>query len=127
MRAPLLARISSGFGERIHPISKIKSFHNGVDLAAPLGTSIIAPEAGTIIAYWNDAKGGQCLAMLSITGKRYGFAHLSNRHVKLNEKVGEGQVIANVGSTGMSTGPHLHFTVKIGGTWVNPSNYFKFS
>jgi len=127
MRPPLKGRISSGYGNRIHPITKKSSFHNGVDIVAPIGTDIVAPEAGTITEFWDNVKGGHCLAMVSATGKRYGFAHLSNRLVKLHDHVSEGQVIAEVGNSGASTGAHLHFTVKVADQWTNPIIYFKFS
>jgi len=126
MRAPVKGRITSGFGDRIHPITKKKSFHNGIDIAVPVGTPVLAPENGRITEVWDHLKGGVCLAMVSSSGTRYGFAHLSRRLRKINERVIEGEEIALSGTTGASTGPHLHFTVKKGGQWQDPDKYFIF-
>jgi murein DD-endopeptidase MepM/ murein hydrolase activator NlpD len=126
MKAPLRGRISSKFGSRVHPITGKASFHNGVDVAVPIGTDIVAPEAGKVTECWDHPKGGVCMAMMSDTGTRYGFAHLSKRLVNVGDLVKEGQHVAESGNTGGSTGPHLHFTVKKGGTWMDPTRYFNF-
>ena len=127
MIPPIKGKVTSKFGYRVHPVTKIKgSFHNGVDIAAPVGTIVVAPEDGRITEVWDNATGGKCIAMCSMDGKRYGFAHLNRQIAKLNQFVVAGEVIAESGNTGASTGPHVHFTVKINGSWVNPENYFKF-
>lgn len=123
---PIKGRITSRFGSRRHPISGKTSFHNGVDVAAPVGTDILAPADGEITEAWDHERGGVCLAMTDYDGVRFGFAHLSRRLSKYGEKVVAGQPIAKTGNTGASTGPHLHFTVKINGQWVNPLDYFDF-
>ena len=123
---PCTGRISSGFGTRIHPVTKRESFHNGVDIAVPIGTKISAPADGIITEYWDHAKGGKCIAMHTGGGIRFGFAHLSKRLVTLNTKVTAGQHIAESGNTGASTGPHLHFTMKIKELWVDPRKHFTF-
>jgi len=126
MKPPLKGRITSKFGSRTHPITKEIKFHNGIDIAAPVGTKVLAPDSGKIIKCWDHPKGGICLAMLSNSGIRYGFAHLSMRLVKEGDKVTEGQLIAKSGNSGASTGPHLHFTVQINGEWKDPDLYFDF-
>lgn len=123
--APCTGRISSKFGNRIHPITRIKTFHNGIDIAVPSGTPVIAPADGKITESWNHDRGGICLAMVTADGVRFGFAHLSKRLVVVGTKVKAGEVIALSGNTGASTGPHLHFTIKINGSWVDPMSHLK--
>lgn len=124
---PMNGRITSRFGPRNHPITgKIGSFHNGIDIAAPIGTDIVAPDYGRISEVWTHEKGGKCMAMIGRTGIRFGFAHLDQQLKKVGDIVNMGDVIAKCGNTGASTGAHLHFTVKQNGNWVNPETYFKF-
>lgn len=123
---PVAGRITSYFGTRIHPVTHKKSFHNGVDIAAPVGTFVKSPDFGTVTELWDHDAGGRCLAMENRSGVRFGFAHLSDRLVKVGDKVNAGQVIALTGNTGRSTGPHLHFTVKVNGEWDDPMLYFSF-
>jgi len=123
---PVSGRITSHFGKRRHPVTGIYSFHNGVDIACRQGTPIVAPDYGTITEVWDHALGGKCLAMVSLKDIRYGFAHLSERSVQKGQSVVEGQQIALSGNTGRSTGPHLHFTVRIKGIWENPLKYFSY-
>lgn len=123
---PIKGRITSKFGNRDHPISGKASFHNGVDIAAPVGTPVLAPADGHISEAWEHDRGGICLAMVDKSGVRFGFAHLQKRFVSVGDQVKAGQDIALSGNTGKSTGPHLHFTVKAHGWWVDPLKYFKF-
>lgn len=117
---PLNGKITSRFGQRRHPITGTYSFHNGVDIACRQGTPIVAPDYGTITEVWDHELGGKCLAMVSLKGIRYGFAHLSGRSVEQGQSVSEGQQIALSGNTGRTTGPH-----KVNGNWVDPLKYFK--
>ncbi|PKN85401.1 MAG: hypothetical protein CVU46_11150 [Chloroflexi bacterium HGW-Chloroflexi-8] len=128
MVTPVKGRVSSKFGYRIHPITKEKkSFHNGVDISAPEGTPIVAPVAGKITEFWTHDRGGHCLALTSADGLlRFGFAHLSKRFVSRGAVVKQGELIANVGNTGVSTGAHLHFTMKKNGSWIDPQLHFSF-
>jgi len=126
MTSPVLGKITSRFGKRKHPITGVESFHNGVDIGCPIGTPVLAPDFGIITEYWDHEAGGKCLALVAEDGKRYGFAHLQKRVVKTGQPVNEGQLIANSGNSGKTTGPHLHFTVKEEGKWKNPLLYFKF-
>lgn len=128
MKIPLRGRITSKFGNRIHPVTGVKvSFHNGVDIAAPVGSQIVAPSNGRITEIWDHPRGGKCLAMVGDNGIRYGFAHLSDNKLKnVGDQVNEGDIICKSGNTGASTGPHLHFTVKVNGQWEDPSKHFNF-
>lgn len=123
---PCKGRISSKFGNRVHPVSKKTSFHNGVDIAVIVGTPVLAPADGIITEVWNHEKGGKSLAMVSKSGVRFGFAHLSYQLGTKGQKVKSGELIARTGNTGASTGPHLHFTVKINGAWQDPMLHFSF-
>ncbi len=123
---PIIGKITSYFGKRKHPVTGIESFHNGIDIACKTGTPVLAPEDGVIINLWDDEKGGKSLAMISYTGVRFGFAHLSKQIVSELDEVKEGQTIAFSGSTGRVTGPHLHFTVMRNGTYVDPLEYFDY-
>lgn len=126
MVAPLKGRISSKFGKRIHPITKLQSFHNGIDIAAPTGTKIVSPSSGRVQRVWDHPKGGKSMSIVNGAGMRFGFAHLSKRLVKAGDPVHEGQEIAEVGTTGASTAPHLHFTVSINNEFIDPAKYFTF-
>ena len=128
MKTPISGRITSPFGERIHPITKEKQQHNGVDISAPIGTPIIAPESGRIKQIYNHAIGGNTLMMVSDRGTRYGFCHLSKIAEGIVEGsiVAEGDVICYTGNTGRSTGPHLHFSVQKNNVWIDPETMFKF-
>jgi len=75
---------------------------------------------------WAHERGGLSMAMIGSDGRRYGFAHLSQQLAEQGKMVEEGEIIAKSGNTGASTGPHLHFTVKQNGRWVDPELLFKF-
>ena len=126
MRAPLSGRVTSKFGSRIHPITHKRVFHNGVDIAAPIGTAVVAPEDGRVTEVWDHEKGGHSLAMVGISNTRYGFAHLSAQLHPVGKSVTEGMAIAKTGNSGASTGPHVHFTVKRNGVFMDPEAFFKF-
>ena len=104
-------RISSPFGERIHPVYGKKSFHKGVDLAAPNGTPIYATADG-VVAFAGVCNGyGNFIKLNHQNGYKTGYAHMSKMVVKTNDKVKKGDLIGYVGSTGTSTGNHLHYEV----------------
>lgn len=102
---------SSKYGTRTHPISGVKKFHNGIDIAAPTGTPIIAPADGTVESVWFDSLNGNAIK-IKHSNHTTGYAHLSKTNVTKGQKVKQGAKIGEVGSTGGSTGPHLHLTVK---------------
>lgn len=126
-RKPCAGRITSSFGFRTHPITGERSFHNGVDIACYIGTPIFAPVTGKVTQLWEHHSGGKSLAIVGdIDGVRFGFAHLDRWNVKLGEQVVAGDIIAYSGNSGKSTGPHLHFTVKKNGQWVDPESVINF-
>lgn len=121
-------RVSSNFGPRFHPILRTSRMHNGIDLAAPTGTPLqavlpgIVTYAGTLggygstimIMHGTDEQGRQLVTL---------YAHASRIDVRAGQEVKAGQVIGAVGMTGLATGPHLHFEVRLNGTPVNPRPY----
>ena len=121
------ARISSPYGARIHPIFKTKIFHTGIDYAVPYGTPIKASNAGKVIfSGWYGGYGkvvildhGSCTGAPTTTL----YAHMSKQNVSVGQYVERGQIIGFVGSTGYSTGPHVHFEVRINGKHQNPNKY----
>jgi len=123
--APSYTRISSPYGWRNHPIYKTQKFHSGVDLAAPGGSNILAAENGKVIsAGWNGGY-GNCLVVDHGGGISTLYAHASRLCVSKGEYVTKGQVIAKVGTTGNSTGNHLHFEVLVNGKTTNPMSYIQ--
>lgn len=120
---PVYGTVTSYFGWRMHPILKVRKFHTGIDIAAPYGTDIKASAGGKVIfAGW---LGGYGNTVIIDHGGGYStlYAHASAIIVSEGEEVSQGQVIARVGSTGYSTGPHLHFEVRVNGEPQNPLNY----
>ena len=122
MKTPINgARLSSSFGMRKHPILGFNKMHKGTDFAAPSGTPIMASGSGTITrARWCGG-GGNCIKIKHNSTYETIYAHLKNfaKGIKEGRKVKQGQIIGYVGSTGMSTGPHLHYEVLINGKQVN--------
>lgn len=117
---------SSGWEWRINPISKKKEFHNGLDIPAPRGTHIYAAAAGTVVKCEWYGGYGNCVIINHGGGVMTLYGHCNALNVKNGQSVKQGDVIAFVGSTGYSTGNHLHFTVyENGNTAVNPWNYLK--
>lgn len=124
---PLRGTITSNFGYRSHPIHKKRLMHTGLDIARPHGTPITATNDGTVI--YSGWRGGYGKVVMINHGNVNGtnivslYGHLSSYRVSSGQKVTKGQTIANVGSTGYSTGPHLHFEIRKDGTPTNPRNY----
>jgi len=116
-------RITSSYGSRIHPITGRRSFHDGVDIAAAYGTAVYAYSSGRVVeAGWNGGYGYN-IVLDHGNGLKTRYAHLSKISVKYGQKVETGQRIGSVGSTGNSTGSHLHFEVIKNGQTKNPLNY----
>ena len=122
MKTPINgARLSSSFGMRKHPISGFTKMHQGTDFAAPMGTPIMASGTGTVTrAKWCGG-GGNCIKIKHNSTYETVYAHMKSfaKGIKVGKKVRQGQIIGFVGSTGMSTGPHLHYEVIINGQKVN--------
>ncbi len=113
-------RITSPFGWRIHPISGLRLLHTGVDVAAPMGTPIMATGGGEIIyAGWRGGY-GNAVVIDHGHGRSTLYGHMSKILVSVGQVVVRGQVIGRVGSTGMSTGPHCHYELRINGVPVPP-------
>ncbi|MEA2022825.1 MAG: peptidoglycan DD-metalloendopeptidase family protein [Actinomycetota bacterium] len=121
---PVPGGISSGFGPRIHPIYGYSLMHNGVDMNGGMGQQIVAAAGG--IVFFAGVKGGYGNSIMIDHGGGMVtlYAHQSRFAVSHGQKVTTGQVIGYVGSTGVSTAPHLHFEVRINGNPVNPTKYF---
>jgi len=116
-------RQSSGFGRRRAPTKGASTYHKGVDWAVPKGTAVMASSAGTVAkAGWAGGY-GYVVYINHSDGRQTRYAHLSKVLVKVGQSVTQGQKIALSGNTGVSTGPHLHFEMLIGGKQVNPLNY----
>lgn len=116
-------RVSSEFGWRLHPTLGYNKFHNGIDLASPSGTAIYAAYSGTVVAATYSSTMGNYVMINHGSGLYTIYMHASKLYVKKDDIVARGDTIAAVGSTGRSTGPHLHFGVRLNGEYVNPRNY----
>lgn len=120
---PSYTRISSPFGWRMHPTLGVNKFHNGVDMAAPKGTDILAAFSGEVVAATYNSTMGNYVMMNHGNGFYTIYMHASKLCVSPGQIIIEGDKIAEVGSTGRSTGPHLHFGVRKNGEYVNPMDY----
>lgn len=120
-----VAHRSSGFGWRSDPFHGERKFHSGVDLSAPMGTPIAAARAGTVIHAGPAGGYGNLVIVDHGNGITSRYAHCSAIDVQKGDPVAAGQPIARVGSTGRSTGPHLHFEVRNGGTAIDPESWLK--
>lgn len=116
-------RFSSPFGYRIHPVYGDYRFHYGVDLSAPSGTPIVATRSGTVTTATYSSSAGYYVTIDHQDGFASKYLHMTHYIVGVGDQVTAGQVIGYVGSTGTSTGPHLHFSILYNGSHVNPANY----
>lgn len=123
LKSPLkFAHVTSGFGSRFHPILKYVGAHNGVDYGTPTGTPVWAVADGTVVRAGWDKGGGNMVCVRHVMSLETCYLHLSKVEVKEGQRVQQKAVIGESGSTGLSTGPHLHFAMKRGGMFVNPLN-----
>lgn len=118
---------SSPYGYRVHPVYGDWRFHSGVDLAAASGTPIIASRGGRVKIATYDWSAGYYVSIDHLDGFETKYMHMTHYVVSEGDYVAPGQLIGYVGSTGTSTGPHLHFSVYYNGSSVNPANYIKIS
>ena len=123
LKSPLTtARVTSRFGMRFHPVLKRKKMHNGVDYGAPTGTPIMAVADGVVVSAGWEGANGKLVVLKHANGMTTHYAHLSYipRALKRGKEVRQRDIIGHVGSTGRSTGPHLHYGVKQQGRWIDP-------
>lgn len=122
-RVPVDGEITSQFGERIHPISGNASTHTGIDIAANHGATVISAAPGVVATTGNDDANGSYVIIKHDESLTTVYAHLSKICVSNGETVNDNTKIGEVGSSGISTGPHLHFEVKLNSKSVDPENY----
>ena len=121
-RFPLpFGRLTSGYGTRDNPFTGDSEFHKGIDLAAPLGTEVFAARDGTVGLIGVDPIMGNMIILNHEAGYQTIYGHLAEVHVQLNDAVRSGMIIGAVGTTGYSTGPHLHFEIRRRGTSRDPA------
>jgi len=121
--APGYTRITSEYGNRIHPVLKTKKFHAGMDIGVPSGNKIVAAASGKVIKAAYSGSYGNMVMVDHGGGIVTLYAHNTKLLVKTGDQVSAGQQIAVSGATGRVTGPHLHFEVRVNGNYVNPRNY----
>lgn len=126
---PVEGKITSEFGYRIAPVEGASTGHSGIDIGVPIGTPVKSIADGTVVAANGGMRGygkGVFIDHGIINGKHVvsEYGHLSEFEVKVGDKVTKGQVIAKSGNTGISTGPHLHLTIRENRIPVNPKQYF---
>ena len=115
--------ITSTFGYRDQPTAGASTYHKGIDIAAPTGTAVVASAGGTVTTASYQSAAGNYIMVYHGNSTYTVYMHLSAIYVSVGDTVSKGQTIGAVGSTGVSTGPHLHFGVNINGSYVNPLNY----
>jgi murein DD-endopeptidase MepM/ murein hydrolase activator NlpD len=120
---PTRGRITSYFGYRIHPILRTRRYHSGIDIAAPYGQPIVAADSGVVIFAATNGGYGKMIAIDHGNSISTVYAHCSTLLVTVGQNVTKGQLIAKIGSTGLSTGPHCHFEVRKNGVPVDPTSY----
>ncbi|WP_099469124.1 murein hydrolase activator EnvC family protein [Konateibacter massiliensis] len=120
---PASKTISSEYGNRLHPVLGVNKFHNGIDIAASTGSAIVAAYKGTVAGAGYNSSMGNYVMIDHGDGLYTIYMHASELYVTAGQNVSKGDTIAAVGSTGRSTGPHLHFGVRLNGSYVNPHNY----
>ena len=122
---PCAGYISSSYGYRIAPFGGTRAFHSGLDIASPMGSPVKAAMAGRITQVGYDDSFGNYVLISHHSGYRTFYGHMSLVRVKAGAYVGTGERIGDVGSTGLSTGPHVHFTVYKNGVTVNPRSLMR--
>lgn len=113
-------RLSSKFGSRRHPIFKVTRNHSGIDLAAPLGAPVRAIGRGKVVFADPYAGYGNLVVILHNSGMTSHYGHLDKIKISIGEEVAAGQIIATLGNSGQSTGPHLHFEIRRNGKPLDP-------
>ena len=122
---PGVGKITSKYGYRIHPVYKTQKFHNGIDIGAGYGINIVASADGVVTLSTTNGGYGKCVIINHGSGITTLYGHCSSLLVSKGDKVTKGQVIGKIGSTGVSTGPHLHFEVRVNGATRDPLSYVR--
>jgi murein DD-endopeptidase MepM/ murein hydrolase activator NlpD len=122
-RWPVRGQVNSSYGSRVSPWSDKAEFHSGLDIGAPVGTPVKAPAPGTVVFAGVHAEYGQTLIVDHGNDTKSLYGHLSRIGVAVNQKIERGDVIAQTGNTGRSSGPHLHYEIQVKGQPVNPTGY----
>jgi murein DD-endopeptidase MepM/ murein hydrolase activator NlpD len=117
---PAKGALGSGFGPRMHPIYRVVRPHNGVDISGRTGDPVFASKAGQVLFAGTSGGYGNVIIVEHTGGISTVYAHLSKIAVIVGDRVATGEAIGLIGSTGLSTGPHLHFEVRVGGVPRNP-------
>jgi murein DD-endopeptidase MepM/ murein hydrolase activator NlpD len=120
---PTKGWLTSRFGNRVSPFTGARQFHGGIDIAGARGTDVIAPARGKVSFAGKRGPLGRSVTIDHGYGIRTTYGHNDELFVKRGQEIERGQVIASLGSTGRSTGPHLHYVVEVSGKAVNPLNY----
>ena len=121
--SPTSGRISSVFGPRVAPVAGVSAFHEGTDLVAECGQPVRAAQSGTVIEAGPQGSYGNWTLIDHGNGIQTGYAHSSQNLVGKGQRVAAGATIALVGSTGASTGCHVHFETRVGGTQIDPQQF----
>ena len=122
-RWPVRGQVNSGYGSRTSPWSANSEFHSGLDIGAKVGTPVKSPAPGTVVFAGVNAEYGQTLIIEHGNETKSLYGHLSKLNVAVNQKVQRGDVVALTGNTGRSSGPHLHYEIRIKDQSVNPTSY----
>jgi murein DD-endopeptidase MepM/ murein hydrolase activator NlpD len=120
---PTMGWVTSGFGFRTNPFTGLTQMHEGMDISNRVGTLVVAPSDGIVSDVGNDLVYGRILVISHGFGLTSRYCHLSQALVKAGQKVSRGDKIAEIGMTGKTTGPHLHYEVRLNGIPVNPMRY----
>ena len=115
--------MTSDFGSRLDPYTSERVMHAGLDIAGPHGKDVIAPSDGTVVFAGLEGGYGNVLVIDHGYGIKTRYGHLASIRVKPGDKIKRGQEIANIGNTGRSTGPHLHYEVRVNGIAQNPRKF----
>ena len=122
---PVAGRITSEYGERVHPVTGARHVHHGVDIAVPVGTPIQVPFAGRVKRVGHEGPMGHHVVVEHANGYQTVYAHASKVLVEPGQEVAAGEVLAESGNSGRSTGPHLHFSLLRDGKPVDPTRWMK--
>lgn len=123
---PVEGRISSGFGYRIHPVTGLRSFHYGIDITNNRGTDVQAAGSGVVVFSGWSGGFGKVIIISHGYGYETVYAHNNQLFVEAGDKINKGDIISEIGTTGTSTGPHLHFEIRIDGEAIDPTSVLRY-